>query len=123
MGRKTALPGYKLATAESLAADFETAAVTVLTMDNVGINIATSGVTDNTGTFAVEHRIYKDEQNYSAWAELTLSPAPSLASADDVLFINLNQLPPGQIRVTFTAAGGTPDGTCDVWVSGCAVGG
>jgi len=35
---------------------------------------------------------------------------------------NLNQLPVGQVRVAFTAAGGTPDGTCDIWVSGNSVG-
>lgn len=120
--RRAILQGYQLNSATSLGASFNTDPVDVKTMDNIGINISTASVTDNTGTFAVQHRVYKDANNYSAWASLTLSTVPTLSNGNDTFFINLNQLPVGQIRVAFTAAGGTPDGTCDIWVSGNSVG-
>lgn len=125
MGRKEVLSGYKLSSAQSLAANFTSNAITVYNLDNVGFNISTSSVTDNTGTFGVQHRIIKNTQDpgqFSDWADLTLSPTAILANADATLLINLNQLPPGQVRVKFTAAGGTPNGTCNIWVSGCSVG-
>lgn len=109
----------KVSDAQSLGADFSTDPIDVGTrVDNVGINIETSGVTDNTGIFYIDHRVYKDANNASGWAELTLSSAPTLADGNDTFLINLNQLPKGQIRVRFVAAGGTPDGTVDIWVAG-----
>ena len=108
----------KILDAESLAANFNSDPIDCVKCDNYAINISTASVTDNTGIFYVDHRIYKDANNYSDWAELTLSSTPQLANADDVLLLNLNQIPKGQIRLRFVAAGGTPDGTCDVWVSG-----
>jgi hypothetical protein len=123
MATKEVLHGFQLKNDQSLAASFQTDPVTVKYMDNVGFNISTASVTDNTGSFAVQHRIYKDANNASAWATLTLDTTPTLADGNDTFFVNLNQLPPGQVRIAFTAAGGTPDGTCDIWVSGCSLGG
>lgn len=116
-GRKNILPAFKLVDGESLGASFASDPVTVNTATHVCFNITTAGVSDNTGTFAVEHRIYKDSGNYSGWASLTLSSAPTLGDDDAVFMLDL-RLPPGQVRVVFTAAGGTPDGTVDVWVTG-----
>jgi len=120
--RRSILQGHQLENNASLAASFNTDPVTVKTMDNVGFVISTASVTDNTGTFEIEYRVFKDENNYSEWATLTLSTTPTLANGNDQFFINLNQLPVGQVRVAFTAAGGTPNGTCDIWVSGNSVG-
>ena len=94
-------------------------------VDNVMINIDCTGVTDNTGTFAVEHRLKKSNAGggqYTSWGELTLSAVPTLADANKVFAISLNQLPPGQIRVTYSSAGGTPDGAAEIWFSACSVG-
>jgi hypothetical protein len=116
-GRKNAIPAYKLVNAQSLAASFQSAAVTLATATHIGFNIDTASVTDNTGTFGVQHRIYKDSNTYSEWADLTLSATPTLADADATMLLDIT-VPPGQVRLTFTAAGGTPDGTCTVWISG-----
>lgn len=119
MSSKNLLPAYKLESSQSLASDFSTDPVTITTLDNVGFTVVTSSVTDNTGTFTVEVRIYKDANNYSDWVALTLSSSMVLADDDASFFVNLNQLPPVQVRISFVAAGGTPDGTVDIWVSGC----
>lgn len=112
----------KILTAESLATDVTSDAIDVTTCDNFGVNITTSGVTDNTGIFYIDHRIYDHSTRQgSGWAELTLGSTPQLADADQTLLINLNQLPHGQIRVRFVAAGTTPNGTADFWVSGTEV--
>ena len=109
----------KFETDVSLGANFTTAVMPVGNhIDNVGLNIDSKDVTDNIGEFFVDHRIFKDGQNFSAWAPLVLPIATILANAAKTTFINLNQLPKGQIRVRFVAAGGTPDGTCDVWFTG-----
>lgn len=109
---------YKLLTAQTLASNFSSDPIDCVKCDNYAINISTASVTDNTGSFYVDHRIYKDANNNSDWAQLTFTTTPQLADADDVLLININQIPKGQLRLRFVAAGGTPDGTCDVWVSG-----
>lgn len=123
MAKRTILKGYQLCSAQSLAASFNSDPINTHSIDNVAFNIATSSVTDNTGTFEVQHRVYVDDNNASAWATLTLSSTPTLANADINQMINLNQIQPGQVRIKFTAAGSVPDGTVDIWVSGAQVGG
>ncbi len=87
--------------------------------DIIGINIATSGITDNTGTFYIDHRMYDDKKRVgSAWAELTLVGGnPVLADANDVILVALTTLPKGQIRIRFVVAGSVPDGAAIIWVS------
>ena len=115
MSRQNFVKGYRLANDEDLSASFETSPVTVRTACRVGFNIATSGVTSGTGTFQVQHRIYRYANNYSAWATLTLDSTPTMAGADAEFLVDVS-VPPGQVRVKYTAAG-SPDGTCDVWVT------
>lgn len=117
MSFRSRLQSKKLADGQSLEASFNSEVFDIKTVDNIGINISASSVTDNTGTFEIEWRVYKDANEFSDWAELTLSSTPTLADAAATFAVILNQLPPGQIRVKFTAAGGTPDGTCDIWIS------
>lgn len=116
------LKAHKLTSAESLGASFTSDPVTIVTLDYVSFNIATSGVTTNTGTFYVQHRMYSDANNFSSWATLTLSSVPTLNNANDTFLIDL-KVSPGQVRVGYTAPGGSPDGTVDIWVSGAAIGG
>ena len=115
MSRK-AVKTKRLLAAQSLAADFQTEWINISLGDNVGFLYATSDVTDNQGTFAIEVRMKDDNGLTSDEAELSLSAVPTLADADATDFINLNQVPANQVRLTFTAAGGTPDGTADIWI-------
>lgn len=115
--RKQLLPAKQLEDAKTLASDFQTDWVKVDTADNVGFFINCNNITDNTGTFAVQVRPWRDENTFGDPVSLTLSSTPTLADGDDDFFVNLNQLPNCQIRVAFTSAGGTPDGDCDIWIS------
>lgn len=126
MAKKDALFGKKLVDAHSLAASFDSDPFRIKFLDNIGINISTASVTDNTGYFTVEHRIVKDDNSraYSAWCPLAFGEGnPTLANANNTFLLNINQIPPGEIRVRFTADGSTPDGTVDVWVSATSLGG
>jgi hypothetical protein len=116
-GRKNVIPAYHILPGGDLSDDFVTEAVTMTTATNISFTVSTSGVTDNTGSFGIEYRIYKDENHYGAWIPLTFSPVPTLADANALLLIQA-YLNPGQARLTFIAAGGTPDGEADVWVTG-----
>lgn len=121
MSRKS-VKTSRLLNNQSLAADFQTEWRTIRFLDNVGFLYSTSGVTDNIGTFAVQVRMMLDNGEYSDPATLTLSAVPTLNDTDATDFINLNQVPADQIRLTFTAAGGTPDGTADIFINSKSVG-
>ncbi len=108
--RKNQLLPFRLKLDQSLTYDFETDPILVSTIDNVGYWAVTDGVSANTGVFTVQVRAYRDENNYGPWVDLTLDSAPTLANSDDSFFINLNQLPPCQARLIFTAA---PAGSVD----------
>lgn len=103
-GRKNILPPFKLIDAQSLADDFESSVVTVVTATHLAISLETAGVTNNTGTFGVQHRIYKDSREYGPWVSLTLSSTPTIGDANMVDMLDL-RVPPGQVRVIYTAAG------------------
>lgn len=112
-----------LGSAFDLSEDFQTDWVNIAQLDNVGFLISTSGVTENDGTFAVEVRNKLSDSDYSEEAELTLSGVPTLNNTDFSTFLNLNQVPADQIRVTFTApASGTPDGTAEISIHSKTVG-
>lgn len=115
--RKQLLPAKQLESSKTLASAFQTDWVKIDTADNVGFFIYCTSVTDNTGSFAVEVRPWRDENTLGDPISLTLSSSPTLADADAEFFVNLNQLPNCQVRLNFTAAGGTPDGSADVWIS------
>jgi hypothetical protein len=109
---------------QSLAASFNSDWINITQLDNVGVNLACNSVTDNTGTFAIEVRLKQpDPELFSEGSTLTLSSVPTLANAAANFFINLNQLPADQFRVVFTAAGGTPDGTLEMFVHSKTMGG
>lgn len=124
MARKN-IARKKIASGVSLATAFQSELSNVQWLDNVGYIIETSGVTDNTGTFSVQVRntTSDDPNEQSQWANLTLTAVPTLANANAVFAINLNQLPFSEVRVAFTPAGITPDGTVTIWASIKQVGG
>ena len=116
MSRKQLLIANKVSDAQSLASDFQTDPITIETADNIGLWIEVpAGITDNTGVFTVQVRPYKDANNFGPWADLTTTY--TLADAAATFFRKEVQLPTCQIRVSFVAAGTTPDGTCDIWFS------
>lgn len=124
MARKNLAIPFKIAAAHSLAASFSTSPMNVDFLDNVGIIIDATNVTDNTGTFDVQVR-FKDPKSgeVSGWGSLTLDTVPTLADASAVLVVNLNQIPFSEFRISFTAAGAVPDGSANIWFSARQVGG
>lgn len=118
MASKNLMSGVQLEDDKSLATSFNTSAIPVDMLDRIGLHVVTASVTDNTGTFKIQHRMRNNSGQQSGWADLTLSGTITLANADASFLISLTTLPPGDIRLVFTAAGGTPDGTCDIWYSG-----
>ncbi len=115
------LVGTKLSNAVSLAASFNTAWVPVTHMCLVGFTIETASVVTNAGTFIPQIRIKKDDNNYSGPIDLDLSVPIVLANANIATFVNLNQLPPVEVRMKYTKSSGTVDGTVTIWVSGAGL--
>lgn len=124
MGRKNLIRPYKLLTAQSLAVDFETEPSNIENVDNFAYLIDATGITDNTGSYGVEIR-YKiaNTSELSAWVPLSLSEASIYADVDTKFYIYLNGLVASEVRLTFVAAGGTPDGVATIWISGNMIGG
>ena len=111
----------KLADAQSLAASFNSSVIPAGPfIGNIGINIETSGVTDNEGIFYVDHRIVssQDSRIFSAWADVGISSNPTLSNTDLTTMISLSQVPVGELRIRFEVAGVSPDGTVTIWFSG-----
>lgn len=125
MARKNLATPTRVLIAQSLAADFVGPAMDVSYFDNAFITADCTGVTDNIGTFSVEVRNVpaQGKGSPSNWGALTLDTTPTLTNADQVIQINLNQVPFSEFRLVFTAAGGTPDGVCDVWYTARQLGG
>lgn len=121
MGSRDLIVGANLSNAVSLAASFNTGFVPVRDVDNIGFTIETTGVTTNDGTFIPQVRILKDNNNFSGWIDLTLDTPIVLANADISVFVNLNQLPPCQVRIKYTQGSSTPNGTVVIWASGKGV--
>ena len=107
MSRKNVIAPYKIADNQSLATSFETPPTNIQFLDNVALQVSTSGVTDNTGQFSIQ--VSNDGQT---WQDIDLDPAiDPLADDNANIFVNMSQLAFAQIRLKFVAAGGTPDGT------------
>lgn len=111
-GRKNVLLPYKFLDAQSLASSFNSEVITIQYLDNVGITLACSGVTDNTGEFFVECSI-----DGETWIDIEVSPQILLDDADDNILINLNNLPFSKVRLTFAPAGGTPNGVVTGYIT------
>lgn len=93
----------KIETAKSIASSFNSTSIMDLeSISEVGFSVASSGVTTNTGTLGVDHRIEVDNNNISEWVAITISPVPTFASANAQFLMQLT-LPPGQVRMTYTS--------------------
>lgn len=120
-GRKNVLGSNKpLAINQSLTASFTTVPTMIDFLDNVGyqINVAT---TNSTGSFAVQVSLdYQsglalENANAGNWTNLPLSGTPTVVAANDIISINLNQVPFKAIRLAYTA--GTPGtGTANIYI-------
>lgn len=115
---KDHLLGKQLQSATSLASSFNTAAVSVINMENIFVTIETASVVTNAGTFVPQIRVKKSLNEYSGWISLTLDTPVILANADIATVINLRNLPPCELRIAYTKSSGVVDGTVTIWVSG-----
>lgn len=122
MGRKHVAPAKQLESAKTLASDFQTSVYEVNQGDVVAFVIDCNSVTDNTGTFTVQVRFRKDKNTVTSWVDLTLDSTPTLANAAEEFYIQLSNLVADEVRISFVAAGGTPDGTCDIWAKHMSIG-
>lgn len=118
MASRNVLRGKQIESAMSLSGgDTQSEVFNIpYSLTNVGIIIETSGVTDNTGTFDVQYRVNNGDEQ-SGWATLTLGSTPTLANANATYLINLNQIPPGDIRIAYNSGGSVPDGTAAIWIA------
>lgn len=122
MSSKRALLPVVIASAQSLAASFNSTPTMVTYVDNIAylINVTT---VDSTGSFSVQ--VSEDyapppqgsntPANSGTWTTLTLSGVPSVAAANDTIAISLNQLPFNAVRLAYTSSiAGT--GTCKITI-------
>lgn len=126
MSRKNTL-NYPVLTAQSLAASFTSPATFIRNTDNVSyqINVTTS---NSVGSFSVQvsddYSVGPDNTvvNPGTWITLTLSGTPTVASANDLIGISLNQLPYDSIRLAYTSTtAGT--GTANAIITSKQIGG
>ena len=127
MARKNVLK-FKVADAQSLAADFISTPTVMTWLDNASyqINIIT---TDSTGTFKVQAsndytvaEVTNVVTNPGTWVDLPIGGTPVAAAANDSIMINLNQIPFTAVRMVYTSTvAGT--GHCDIIIVAKQIGG
>ncbi len=115
---------FQLASAQSLAANFQSSPTNIQHLDKIAYKVTTSGVTDNTGTFGVQVRDNGLSLNGvpGDWIDLSFDSVPTLNDTDGDFYIEATVVAT-EARLTFAAAGGTPDGTARILVSGTQIGG
>lgn len=128
MARKNQLI-YKVAEAQSLAADFTTPPTLIKYLDNCAyqINVTT---TNSIGSFAVEASLdYAVDEttnhvsNNGNWIPLTLAGGnPIVNAANDTILIDLNQLSFAAIRLSYDA-GTAGTGVVDIYIAARQLGG
>ncbi len=128
MARKNILAPELIASAQSLAASFQTTPTVINYADNVSyqINVTT---TNSTGTFSVQASLDYQQQTpmqvgrTGNWIDLSLGGGtPTVAAANDSIIINLNQMPYSAIRLAYTStiAGA---GHADIYIMHKQIGG
>lgn len=122
---------FPVATAQSLAASFNSIPTIVQNLDNCAYQIVVT-TTNSTGTFAVQASLdYAPSASgpefpaaiAGTWVDLTLGGGtPTVAAANDQIVINLNELPFKAIRLAYTSTiAGT--GVADIQFFGKQAGG
>ena len=127
MARKDTLLFKVLPAGTSLSASFTGPATTIRYGDNVSYQIDVF-TTNSIGTFSVQvsndYSVGPDNTvvNPGTWNTLTLSGTPTVAGANDIISISLNQLPYFAIRLAYTSSvAGT--GTCFAYITSKQIGG
>jgi hypothetical protein len=122
MGRRNSLR-KRIATAQSLAASFQTDPIKVDGVDRIWFFVVTDSVSDNTGEFKIGFRPLDEATGeYGPWQYLPLENSALLNNADDDFLFPISDLVPGQIRLEFAADGVTPNGTAEIWITGTSQG-
>lgn len=107
----------RLATAQSLASSFTSEATNVENLDSIAWAVSTASVTDNTGTFSFQIRDKDQTTNeFGDWIDISFDPIPTLTSTNTTLYLFASQIEASEARLKFVAAGGTPNGTAQIWV-------
>lgn len=100
-----------------MAANVASSVTNIEFLDNIGVqfNFTTS---DAVGTFQVQVSMdYNPVAPTAAnWVNLALSPAPVAASANDSIYIDMNQLSAPWLRSTYTRTSGS--GTLNAFICG-----
>lgn len=109
MARKDILDTVVIASAQSLAASFQSTPTVVKYTDNVAYQIDIT-TTNSTGTFSVQGSLDYVPASINSiavagnWIDLSLSGGtPSAAAANDSILISLNQLPFSAVRISYTS--------------------
>ncbi len=127
MSRKNTLE-FQVAIDQSLAASFTSPVTIVKTLDNCSyqINVTT---TDSTGTFAIQasddygiNEITNDVTYSGTWVDLPIGGTPVVSGANDIILVDINQVPFKALRVSYTA-GTAGTGTCAIKLVGRQIGG
>jgi hypothetical protein len=103
-------------TDQSLSTSFTSDSYPVDYQALIGITMDVVGLTTNSGQFYVQ----ASNDNIS-WYTLNVSPNITLTNINDSFDIHLHGLPYRFIRMTFTPAGPTPDGSVSAIISAKAV--
>lgn len=108
MARKNTLE-YQLATAQSLAANFISPITIVKQLDNCSYQIDVT-TTNSTGTFAIEvsdNYGFNEETNIETaagtWGALPIGGTPTVAAANDIIQVDINQMSFKAMRVRYTS--------------------
>lgn len=127
MARKNVL-NTELVASQSLATSFTTEPTIVKFLDNCSyqINITT---TNSTGTFAVQvsndYLVSEPTDtviNPGTWNALPIGGTPTVSAANDVITIDMNQLPFYAVRLAYTSTiAGT--GTASIYITDKQIGG
>jgi hypothetical protein len=111
MPRKAASVKY-LFENQSLATAFTSVSYPVDYQTVVGITMDVVGVTDNVGQFFVQA-----SNDDISWYTLNVSPPIQLTNIADALDIHLHSLPYRWVRMIFTPAGTSPNGSVSAIIS------
>lgn len=112
MSRKNTLNPIQMLNAVSLAADIAATPLRIQYLDNVSMQLIVT-TSNAVGTFYVQGSLdYAVNEggivtNTGTWTSLTLSPVPTLASANTTILLDLNQLSFPFVRLIYTRVSGT----------------
>jgi len=126
MARKDTLL-FQVLHGQSLATSFVSPPTVIRFTDNVSYQITVT-TSSSVGTFSVQVSddyavgLGPEVANPGTWNTLTLSGIPTVAGANDIISISLNQLPYLAIRLVYTSSV-AGSGTCTAYITSKQLGG